>query len=64
MIQDASFFLNQYNVYNCQRNINILAVFPRWGGDGTPLPDGIVYEGVSDEPRKVTVKNVTLLCVL
>ena len=36
---------NNSNVRSCFRN--------RWGGDGSPAPDGIVYEGVSETPRKV-----------
>jgi indoleamine 2,3-dioxygenase len=26
--------------------------FAGWGGEGSPIPDGIIYEGVSTEPRK------------
>ncbi|XP_060065387.1 myoglobin-like [Ylistrum balloti] len=25
-----------------------------WGGDGSPLPEGLVYEGVNDEPLEMT----------
>ncbi|XP_060552507.1 myoglobin-like [Ruditapes philippinarum] len=38
-----------------------------WGGDGSPLPDGIIYEGVSDKPRKMTggsaAQSSTLQCI-
>ena len=30
----------------------------RWGGEGTPLPEGLIYQGVSSMPRKV---NFTML---
>lgn len=27
--------------------------FNRWGGDNNPLPDGLIYEGVSEQPIRV-----------
>ena len=30
--------------------------FNRWGGDNNPLPDGLIYEGVSEQPIRVCDK--------
>lgn len=38
-----------------------------WGGEGSPLPDGIVYEGVDDKPKKMTggsaAQSSTIQCI-
>ncbi|KAL4239444.1 Indoleamine 2 [Mactra antiquata] len=38
-----------------------------WGGESSPLPDGIVYEGISDQPRKMTggsaAQSSTVQCI-
>ncbi|KAH3866363.1 myoglobin-like isoform X1 [Dreissena polymorpha] len=38
-----------------------------WGGDGSPLPDGVVYTGISDEPLQMTggsaAQSSTLQCI-
>ena len=35
----------------------------RWGGPDSPLPDGLIYEGISDTPEKVIeiMYNVTIM---
>ncbi|XP_053387702.1 myoglobin-like [Mercenaria mercenaria] len=38
-----------------------------WGGAGSPLPDGIIYEGVNDKPMKMTggsaAQSSTIQCI-
>lgn len=38
-----------------------------WGGDGSPLPDGVIYEGISSTPAKMTggsaAQSSTLQCI-
>ena len=38
-------------IQNCSAFVYIF--WHRWGGENNPLPDGLIYEGVSDQPIQV-----------
>ena len=44
MIHDRNFYIS-YLVH---------VIVTSWGGDGSPLPEGLIYEGVSTKPIKVS----------
>ena len=45
------------NLASCYYTSNefVFFLFPRWGGEGNALPQGLVYEGISDIPVEVLI---------
>ena len=40
-------------IYIYMKSLHMFLFFNRWGGDNNPLPDGLIYEGVSEQPIRV-----------
>ena len=44
------------DIYIYMKSLHMFLFFNRWGGDNNPLPDGLIYEGVSEQPIRVCDK--------